>query len=367
MKIDMIDMINMLKRLQKTARTGMRESDKTSACKLSCCSAAGPLRRASFRPAIILCLLLLLPVSGCGLPGGLALAREELPSAEDRLIGIFVTEDYIEPASPTLRYNRLGNITVENPEPDRIYGSYTASDDASQSVVTFPALEGLGLYQLTVPGSDAVFTTADPGFSDLHFEVTDDGDYMEGSLYVVADQPQLYYFHPVYQQADGQIYLLPGSGISSDALAEGAQFNQTISESSSQTENGTVVAQGQSFSVNVIAKNAPLDTELLCMDREHQVLQRIPLTGLETLSGTAPADSLVLETGSESNIVLSDDQPRLTLPADTAYVILCQTTKTGQDSHSAYDYGCEYLEYYMDGKNGILYPYQIQLVWPQSR
>ena len=302
-------------------------------------------------------LSLSLLLSGCGpIPDGFMLAREELPSTEDRLAGIYVTKEYIEPELPTLRSDLRGDIAAVYPDSERIYGTIrgvTGSrvDGGSMdtvdgdSHVSFPGLHGFGIYHLRMPEDGADYVTCDPVFSDVHYEVTDEADSVSGSLYVTADQPQRYYFHAIYQQEDGQIYLLPGQGISSDSLAEGASLSHDVSASVEQTENGETVTQSDRFSITIIAKHAPAATELLCMNQDHEILARFSAEELEAL--------------------FQLEEPALAPVPGTAYLLLCQRTAAGGDRYQVSDPSCEYLKYLTEEGDGILRTSEIRLVWQE--
>lgn len=300
------------------------------------------IRRRRRRGCALLCLTVFLFTAGCGAAGdSFRLAKDELPAEADRLAGVYVTKDYIEPSPMRLEVGRNGTVSAGQQEPERIYGSLNGSDDPQQPAVSFPGLDGYGIYDLRMPEEDTVYFSSDAVFSDLTYSASDEGDSVEAFLYVAADLPQRFYFHPVYQQADGQIYLLPGEGMSSDSLAEGAQFSHSISEEFSRTENETSTAGGSRFSVTVAARSVPAETELLCMDGTHQILARFSGEELEAVCR---------------------DTPGFSPPADTAYLLLCQTAD-GQPRYEAYDASGESIRYLTEGENGILYPREIMLVW----
>ena len=56
------------------------------------------------------------------------------------------------------------------------------------------------------------------------------------------------------------------------------------------------------------------------------------------------------------------DTPGFSPPADTAYLLLCQTAD-GQTRYQAYDASDEYIRYLTKGENGILWPREIMLVY----
>lgn len=301
----------------------------------------------SRKPAMLLCLAVTLLTSGCGLAqGDFSLAREELSSSRDRLSGIYVTENYIEPTPSQLEYNDRGEITFKPQETEKIYGIFNGY--SAETLISFPGLEGYGFYSLMLPEDEsheaARCNTCDPVFTDLHITVSDGEETMEASLYVTFSDSGFrhYYFHPVYQQEDGQFYLLPGSGISSDS-AEGLHFSHSIAESVSHTENGDETTSGYRFTVTIISEESPEKPELLFLNDSDQVTGRLSSQELDAL--------------------LQADVPELPIPEDTACVILKQTKASGTD-YTAYDPDNEYLEYKEAHGDGPLYLRQLRLIWP---
>lgn len=295
--------------------------------------------------AMILCLSVTLLTGGCGLAqGDFSLAREELPSSRDRLSGVFVTENYIEPAPAQLEYNDRGEITFIPPETEKIYGIFNGYSAAS--LISFPDLEGFGFYSLMLPADEnheaARCNTCDSVFTDLHVTISDEEESMEASLYVTNSGSQHYYFHPIYQQEDGQFYLLPGSGISSDSLT-GLHFSHSIADTVSQTENGEEATSSYRFTVTIIAEEAPDDPELLFLDSNDQVTGRLSAHELDAL--------------------LQADGPELAIPEDVACLILKQGKASGT-GYTAYDPDSEYLEYKEAHGDGPLYLRQLHLLWP---
>lgn len=308
-----------------------------------------PERTAAHKPAlpsaILLCLAVALLSSGCGLTqGNFSLAREELPSSHDRLSGIYVTENDIEPAPSQLEYNDRGEITFIPRETEKIYGSFNGYSAAS--LISFPGLEGYGLYSLILPADEgheaARCNTCDNVFTDLNLTVSDEEEIMDASLYVTNSGSKRFYFHPIYQQEDGQFYLLPGSGMTSDS-PEGLHFSYSIAESFSQTEDGDETTSGSRFTVTIISEEAPGNPELLFLNGSDQVTGRLSSHELAAL--------------------LQADVPELSIPEDVACLILKQDKGAGID-YTAYVPASEYLEYKEANGDGPLYHRRLYLLWP---
>lgn len=299
-----------------------------------------------YLPAAFLSAAVLLLLGGGLLArAGVPLALAETRTGEDRLAGIFVTEKYIEPGTPEIDVNALGEIVIKEQEPARIYG--TINEDDLSIPVTFPGLEGFGIYNLQLQDEASQipsgFYTCDDIFADMHLTASDDEEHAEASLYVRAGSPCSYYFNPVYQQADGTLYLLPGSGITSDSL-NGASWSQSIAQSRSTSFGGTEETESYRFTVNIISADVPADTELIFMEQDNQVLRRL--------------------SGQELELLFQQDTPGLELPADVSYLILRQTKDgTEEYTHTLFDRGAESLEYMVPADDSCLHPRSLPLIW----
>lgn len=304
-----------------------------------------PTSRPHLPAAILSAAALLLLCGGLLARAGVPLALAESQTGDDRLAGIFITENYIEPGMPEIDVNALGEIVIKEPEPARIYG--TINEDDLSIPVTFPGLEGFGIYNLRLQDGTSQkpsgYYTCDDIFTDMHVTVSDDVEHAEASVYVRADSPCSYYFNPVYQQEDGTLYLLPGSGITSDSL-NGTSWSQGISQSRSKSVGGTEETEGYRFTVKIVSADAPLATELIFMDQDNQILRCLSDKELEQL--------------------FQEDLPRLEIPADVSYLVLRQA-KDGTDgfTHTLFDRGAESLEYMAAAQDTYLHPRHLPLVW----
>ncbi len=314
--------------------------------KLKLMRETGKIRLALFRApariaALVICLAAVPVLSGC------SLALEDVSTGKDRLAGVFVTRNYIEPGLPSLEVNSRGEIVAKDTGPEKIYGCCSSSAESS-SVVIFPGLEGYGIYNLQISEEEAQaparYGTCDFPFSNLHFNVSDEEESMEADLCVPTAVSARYYFNPVYQQEDGQIYLLAGSGVSTDSFVDGQKLGHSISESVSRTENGEQSSQTMRFTINIVAAVPPRETELFLMNQENRPLACLSDEQLETLS----------ETG----------EP-LVLPADVSYLVLRQSMPGDQpDIHSLFDRSHSSLEYLTPAEDGYLGYCSVALEWP---
>lgn len=299
-------------------------------------------------------------LGGCSLSlADIPLAKAANDTREARLAGLYITTDSIDPSSPEIAFDLNGNISFKEQEPTKIYGIINDPKDLSRSPVTFPGLEGFGIYRLQMQDNGSQepsgYYFVDDLLTDCHFTTSEEEDHSEASLYVNADIPFHYYYNPVYQQEDGTLYLVPGEGLSSTSLTPGVQWSQSIAQSYTRCFHDTEETESYRFTVNIIAEEAPGETELFFLDSGNQVLGSLSGTELEAL--LEQGDSPTAQNDSQGETMLK-------VPAGTAYLILCQKAG-GKDEpiRTLFDYGSEYLEYKTLEENGCLRCNRLALDW----
>ena len=244
-------------------------------------------------PALGLSLALMLgALSGC------TLADPSDGSQADTLVGLYLTTEYLD-LFDFERYISdqlssgfsggeidMGGDTAAYEE--RMYA--TVEEENGRSEYCFP-VEGLRLFAtLDGEGQQGQLYT-DAGTQDLKLSVTDEGQAIEATVYLDGVQGSSLYFNPVYQTADGQIYLTAGTGTSvsmdSDSLA-GSSFSHSLSSESTTTDtDGTVTAQSSSFTVTVEFWAPPEQVAVTQMSGEGEVLRRDVFDG-DSLPDTLP-------------------------------------------------------------------------------
>lgn len=261
----------------------------------------------------IMAAVMVLGMSGC------QLAREDLQkeAEADRLIGMYITQEYLD-LFDSERYlndhrNQLlsgKNLVVDEAESrkygNRIYAVYQEKEEGPGDYV-FEGLDGISFFSAKKPYmEDVVFTVqADPEVADIKAAVSDLGQELEGTIYCPTDRNVCFYCNPVYQTADGEVYLLAGTGISGNLTNE-ASFSQRLDESSREDRNGEELVQQSSFSITICGQDAYSRHVIAQMDAKDQKLQETVYSAEEV------PDSVVVF-------------------ADTAYLI-CTSYQTGSDS-----------------------------------
>lgn len=229
---------------------------------------------------------------------GCRLANPDMGSANDTLIGVYVTTEYIDTLDwDNISINSSGSVDVKSKNDGRIYGTLNTEEET----VSFPDIEGSALLSLSVEENDENYhnTTITGHFSDTHTSITDIGCEISGTLYydiskvsthhltaspedaedyentntmhmsteTQEDGTILYdhytegealimYVYPIFKTAGGEIYLIAQPGISSYS---GGEISTSFSSSESTTANGKTSSYTTKFTVTLKAE-APSDT-----------------------------------------------------------------------------------------------------------
>jgi len=250
----------------------------------------------------ICCAMILCVLTGC------QLAREDAgtDAYEDRLIGVFVTTDYLDLfdfesyLGDNLKGFSGGEIVMDgNTEKyqGRLYATLMlrtlTSEETGETMelgeYVFEGVEGVSYYSATVPasaGHDSYKTSiSDPAICNgkMHLYYGDEANSttMEGTIYISPLRTKrTYYFNPVYQSADGSVYLTSGSGfmIGDWTLSEGEQYSQTMDATFSVTENGKAKTESISVKLSISVMFAPEKIVVLQMDSDSKLISRIDYT-----------------------------------------------------------------------------------------
>lgn len=220
----------------------------------------------------VCCVILLQSLSGCQL----ARKGSEAGTGRDRLVGVYITMQSFH----DLTWKDGGGLP-----PERLYAVRKAESDADENLVTyeFEGLEGFACYYIQIDGvNDYRRSVCDSAISDLdtHIAYTDQGDKitLEGVLYVTpSKEERIYYHNPVYQCADGSVYLTGGSGyqVSYHSDDEGQEYSQTVEETFTVTENGKSVTKSMFVKVAVNRQFRTEQVRVLQMDGDSGILSQM--------------------------------------------------------------------------------------------
>lgn len=224
----------------------------------------------------------------CGATEMVTLARAEDGGADskekDRLIGIFVTFDYLDlfDFESYLEDNAEkivsgGEISMEE---SAAYNGRLYATLAEKEYV-FEGVEGILYYEALIEDEAGSYYTSsgDEAISDGHLgiTVTDAGDSidMKGTIYMsVSGSEDCLYFNPVYQTADGLVYAMAGHGYSySGEISEGMIGSVTLEEKNSYTIDGKTAEVGTKVEMSYAFMHPPVQIIVTQMDSGNQIVE----------------------------------------------------------------------------------------------
>lgn len=205
--------------------------------------------------SIALILALALVLSGCS-----TLREDGAPAQEDRLVGIYITPEYVDTFDLEAYFednassliNGGGEISSQDAAKysQRIYAT---DNGGREGHIEFP-MWGIPLISARYEeDGESYIGNESSDYMDqggLHVYSSDDGERYEisGTIYADARGHVQAYCNPVYQQADGSIYLVTGQGMSSNGMGT---MTFTLSEDSD--AYGDVPAWGMSIELDITA------------------------------------------------------------------------------------------------------------------
>lgn len=239
-------------------------------------------------------LAVLLVISFCGCQ--LALKDAGGSAGKDKLIGVFVTREYLDLfdmdgyLNDNLQNLSGGEIHVEGNDEKyqgRLYAVLQeitlTSDTGEKSTMqeyVFPGADGISYFAARVPAAEGresyITSGSDEAISDgqlgLNYGDTEDKITLDGTIYL-ADLSGNYscYINPVYQSEDGSVYAVSGDGME---MCSGAGMSQTLEEKSTVTENGVSKTVISSIKISIETLSPPEKIVLLQMDKDSTILSK---------------------------------------------------------------------------------------------
>lgn len=187
--------------------------------------------------ALILVLALMLP--GCSL-----LREEGEPADADRLVGVYITENYIDSfdfeAYVQDNASSLSGGSGEISREDAAKYTRRIYAEVVDGKTSFP-IEGIAFIAARYEKDGESCTGSDYGdkLADVHLSINVSDDMettvLTGKLFADSGAGRMSaYCNPVYQQADGRVYLVPGEGMSANM----GSMTHSLSESCESAKKG---------------------------------------------------------------------------------------------------------------------------------
>lgn len=263
------------------------------------------MKKLLFLVSMLLCLTML---CGC------TLARPDMGAeaytTPDRLVGVYITTEHVDRFDFEAYFNDNASAIVNGGEISASDASaysgrvYAVKDESGNYV--FPETNGIA-YFFTYESDDVATYYAshgDVGISDTntHFNSseTEDSIDLSATVYGIAGQSiQAFYLNPVYQTSDGDVYLLPGNGVSG-STSVGMIMSQTFSESHDvMSDEGDIIKQSSSVKIAYSIIEKPLSYTFIEMDASSsEILRREYKIGSVPDEYTADKDTayIIVET-----------------------------------------------------------------------
>ncbi|MGI6084805.1 MAG: hypothetical protein ACOYIF_05105 [Acetivibrionales bacterium] len=272
--------------------------------------------------AVFLAVLIIFALTGCRL----AIEDKGEVDGKDILIGVFVTDEYLDlfdmESNLNDNLNKLsggGLIELDRSSSKyqgRLYATLKTlelKDDTGEVFKTrefvFEGINGIPYFAARVPatgnedsyittGSDEAISDRYTGFSYSDYE---DKTTLEGTIYISSDSMgKSRFVNPVYQSADGSVYVVAGSGMSlGGEQTEGSVYTQILEETTTVTENGKSKSKSTSIKISMAVTLPSEQISILQMDKNSEIISKT-----EYAPGKVP-DSLTPEPDAEYIIVES--------------------------------------------------------------
>ena len=220
---------------------------------------------------------------------------------KDKLVGVFVTYDYLNTfdndaylndnidkilsgkeinSNDTSKYNsRLYAAIV-----DKELVNESTGEKSSIKEYVFEGIDGILYYMITETDEAGNQMSSSGGDCDaitdghVNFAVTDDSEsvYMKGTIYAsVINGSRVFYINPVYQTENGELYALAGNGMSqSGDLFEGMNHSIELKDETAEKINGKISSYSSRVDVTVNFMHPPEKIVIIQMDDDSKVLCR---------------------------------------------------------------------------------------------
>jgi len=263
-----------------------------------------------------------LMISGCQL----AVEGSAAGSRSDKLVGVLITKEHLDLFdvesfnTNELLGGRSGIARTRSGDEinqGRLYATtthhFSVDEDTGETFEhfehVFEGIDGFAFFVYTAQSSVGSFTgtTSDEtivaGRINMHHGDDDTEMVIEGTVFVLPSEHTVFYINPVYQSANGSVFVTTGSGIAaSGSSSEGMVMSQTLNEKTTVTENGKAMTQSTTVTISIAIMFAPQSVSVLQMRSDSTVNHRTDYT-----PGALP-ESIIPESGTAYIIVESQRQ-----------------------------------------------------------
>ena len=289
----------------------------------------------------------------CIMLTGCRLATDEVNDKglvnQDELVGVVVTQEHLDlfDMEAFLRENpqailKGGEIDTTGYE-GRIYAQEVVEESTTEDGVpctttyyNFDHVDGMALldyHAQTVLEDGTVLADMMVGdCSDGILSVAYLGDRLEGTIYVPEGSGEVLFFtNPVYQDSEGRLYLVAGTGSSTNELS-GSMWH-TITAESTENLNGETTTRTREVVITMESAQVPDKVAIVQMSGENEMLDRQEFTPETMPENLTPVDGCSYILVEE---YVGEELKRTMIEPDTAYIsvfirtenIYCSTAAT---------------------------------------
>ncbi len=214
-----------------------------------------------------------------GVTGAVTFAKDEPTDnpngeGEGRLIGVFITTEYLELFDQGRLYAKLVDDSYTDSETGKIVTTKNYVFDGIEGIACFSAryTDESGVQYWRIGGDDAISDV------DTNFNSTDAGDSidMKGTIYVSASKGfNVFYYNPVYQTATGEVYLMSGQSMSHGGeLSTGMSSSQALKEEQTVTIDGESTTISSNIEVSTCFMDTPIGAGVIQFDEDGSIISR---------------------------------------------------------------------------------------------
>lgn len=287
----------------------------------------------------------------------------------DRLIGTLITTEGLNTFDMEAYLNEnIGEIvkgenqTVEIEDKqeynNKIYARQVTEEDTTEDgekithkEYVFDDINGYWIFDAKIPATETeesyTCLCSEGGLSNIQSNVhhTDNGveelELIADIYYSFEKWGTVFYMNPVYQEADGDIYVVEGMGHSvtgdKGSIGSDSKGSQTLTDKITVNENGEETVYQSKVTINYIPVYVPVKTEFVFMNDDNKAI-----SASEFNTHQVPSE--------------------LSIPKGTEYVIILQKSEEGTET-DVVGKGAEYAEFLFEENQGICSLGSVTLKW----
>lgn len=230
--------------------------------------------------AALAALMVLTLLGGCQLAVPDDGTGDGTDAGQDKLCGAFITLDYLNISEPYITINWKGEPEFSYPE-SRLYATRT-EDENGYNKYAFEDAEGFSYFIVRMQSPDGYgsYSTsyADGPIQAGGISISDNDLSLSCTICFDVHAYCEVYVNPVYQTPDGEVYTVPGDGMSFGSIYEGDVGSTTYSTTNTETINGETVTSTNEVTVSITGCNTVQKAVLKQMDENDQIVDEAVIT-----------------------------------------------------------------------------------------